>query len=111
MSFTKFNHLHLHATDAQSWPLEIPALPELAAKGAYDQSQIWTTADLEEVQEYGVFRGVEVYVEVDMPGHTASIFVPTLTSLPHTTNSLGERTLKNRPPGNYGLTLLTSVSF
>lgn len=73
MSFTKFNYLHLHATDAQSWPLEIPALPELARKGAYHQSQIWTTADLKEVQEYGVHRGIEVYVEVDMPGHTASI--------------------------------------
>lgn len=74
MSFTKLNRLHLHATDAQSWPLEIPALPDLARKGAYHQSQIWTTADLKEVQEYGAYRGVEVYVEVDMPGHTASIF-------------------------------------
>lgn len=74
MSFNKFNRLHLHATDAQSWPLEIPSLPELALKGAYNHSQIWSVADLKEVQEYGVFRGVEVYIEIDLPGHTASIF-------------------------------------
>ena len=73
MSFNKFNRLHLHATDSQSWPLEIPALPDLAIKGAYHTSQIWTTKDLQQVQEYGAYRGIEVYLEIDMPGHTASI--------------------------------------
>ncbi|KAF2485628.1 glycoside hydrolase superfamily [Neohortaea acidophila] len=70
----KFNRLHLHATDSQSWPLEIPSIPELAKKGAYHESQIWTASDLREVQKYGFERGIEVYVEVDMPGHTASIY-------------------------------------
>ena len=74
LGLNKFNRLHLHATDAQSWPLEIPTLPELALKGAYHKSQIWSVADLKEVQEYGMFRGVEVYIEVDLPGHTAAIF-------------------------------------
>lgn len=74
MSFNKFNRLHLHATDAQSWPLEIPSLPDLALKGAYHHSQIWSVMDLKEVQEYGIYRGVEVYIEIDLPGHTASIF-------------------------------------
>ena len=73
MSLVRFNRLHLHATDSQSWPLEIPALPDLALKGAYDKSQIWSTADLMAVQEYGLHRGIEVYVEIDMPGHTASV--------------------------------------
>ncbi len=74
MSYNKMNRLHLHASDCQSWPLEIPALPDLAIKGAYHPSQIWKLQDLEDVQEYGRFRGVEVYVEIDFPGHTASIF-------------------------------------
>ncbi|MCJ1416699.1 N-acetyl-glucosamine-6-phosphate deacetylase [Xylographa parallela] len=73
MSFNKLNRLHLHATDSQSWPLEIPALPELAEKGAYDKSQIWSTDNLRDVQEYGQSLGVEVYLEIDLPGHTASI--------------------------------------
>ena len=73
LAFCKFNRLHLHASDAQSWPLEIPSLPNLAVKGAYHPSQIWTVADLHKVQQFGADRGVEVYIEIDMPGHTASI--------------------------------------
>ncbi|KAL9101838.1 MAG: hypothetical protein Q9163_002941 [Psora crenata] len=73
MAFNKFNRLHLHASDAQSWPLEIPALSELATRGAYHPSQIWSVSNLREVQAFGFDRGIEVYVEIDMPGHTASV--------------------------------------
>jgi hexosaminidase len=41
MAHCKFNKLHLHASDAQSWPLEVPRLPDLAREGAYDLSQIF----------------------------------------------------------------------
>ena len=74
MSFNKLNRLHLHATDSQSWPLEIPALPNLAGKGAYHKDQIWTVSQLDKVQKHGRRFGIEVYLEVDLPGHTASIF-------------------------------------
>ena len=73
MAFSKFNRLHLHASDAQSWPLEIPSLPELSSKGAYHPSQVWSVSDLHQVQSFGFARGIEVYIEIDMPGHTASI--------------------------------------
>lgn len=73
LASNKFNRLHLHATDAQSWPLEIPSLPELAAKGAYRPDQIWTVQDLQDVQSRGLSRGVTVFLEIDMPGHTSSI--------------------------------------
>lgn len=73
MGSNKLNRLHIHASDAQSWPLEIPTLPQLALEGAYDPSQIWTAADLRDVQKHGLNHGVEVYLEIDLPGHTASI--------------------------------------
>lgn len=73
MAATKLNKLHLHASDAQSWPLEVPALSELAAKGAYSTSQIWSVADLEAVQRHGQLYGVEVFLEIDLPGHTTAI--------------------------------------
>lgn len=73
MGFNKLNRLRLHATDSQSWPLEIPSLPTLAKEGAYREDQIWSVKDLEEVQKYGLYRGVEVYLEIDTPGHTGSI--------------------------------------
>ena len=37
LAYNKFNRLHLHITDAQSWPIEIPTLPMLAEKGSYRQ--------------------------------------------------------------------------
>ncbi|KAL9622217.1 MAG: hypothetical protein Q9160_003400 [Pyrenula sp. 1 TL-2023] len=73
MSSTKLNRLHIHASDAQSWPLEIPSLPKLAEYGVYDPSQIWTVDDLRNVQRHGKSRGVEVYIEIDVPGHTTSV--------------------------------------
>jgi hexosaminidase len=73
MRTVKLNRLHIHATDAQSWPIEIPALPDLAAKGAYQPYLTWNPSDLEEVQLYGLIRGISVFLEIDMPGHTASI--------------------------------------
>lgn len=74
LAFNKFNRLHIHATDAQSWPLEIPSMPELAAKGAYESSLTYSASQLKELQYYGALQGVEVYVEIDMPGHTSSIW-------------------------------------
>jgi hexosaminidase len=41
MAFNKFNRLHMHASDAQSWPLNIPTLPELAREGTYHPDQIY----------------------------------------------------------------------
>lgn len=75
MGFNKLNRLHLHATDSQSWPLKIPSLPTLAREGAYREDQVWKAQDLEEVQRYDLYRGVEVDVEIDTPGHTGSISV------------------------------------
>lgn len=69
LSYSKLNKLHVHVTDSQSWPLEVPSIPELSAKGAYSPSSVYSPEDIESIQRYGVARGVEVYFEIDMPGH------------------------------------------
>jgi hexosaminidase len=73
MAFNKLNRLHLHITDAQSWPLEIESLPELASKGAYSPELTYSPVILKELQTSAADRGIELYLELDMPGHTASI--------------------------------------
>ncbi|KAL8688907.1 MAG: hypothetical protein Q9218_005294 [Villophora microphyllina] len=73
LAWNKFNRLHLHVTDAQSWPLDIPTLPNLSKKGAYKTGLSYSRRDLDQIQEYGMYRGVEVIIEIDMPGHTSSI--------------------------------------
>ena len=67
------NRLHWHVTDAQSWPLVIPSIPELADKGAYISYQKYSPSDVRALQEYGAMLGVEVVMEIDQPGHTSSI--------------------------------------
>ncbi|KAL8886586.1 MAG: hypothetical protein Q9215_005730 [Flavoplaca cf. flavocitrina] len=73
LAWNKFNRLHLHATDAQSWPLDIPALPELSTRGAYRKGLSYSPQQLADIQEYGMYRGVQVHIEIDMPGHTSVI--------------------------------------
>ncbi|EEP76198.1 hypothetical protein UREG_01047 [Uncinocarpus reesii 1704] len=73
MASVKLSRLHIHATDSQSWPLDIPSIPSLAAKGAYHPSLVWSAANLRRVQRYGLERGVSTFIEIDMPGHTGSI--------------------------------------
>jgi hexosaminidase len=73
LSWNKFNRLHIHMTDAQSWPLDIPAMPELSRKGAYQTGLSYSPSDFQKIQAYAVERGIEIIVEFDMPGHTTSI--------------------------------------
>ncbi|EMR63020.1 putative glycoside hydrolase family 20 protein [Eutypa lata UCREL1] len=82
MSWNKLNRLHIHATDSQSWPLEIPALPELSDKGAYAKGKTYTPEDVESIQKYALQRGVEVIFEVDTPGHfgVAALAYPDLVA-------------------------------
>ena len=105
MALNKFNRLHLHATDSQSWPLEIPAIPELASKGAYHVGLIWSVADLKRVQEYATYLGIQTYIEIDSPGHTASI----AHSFPNLITGFNQQpwaTFANEPPS--GQVKLTS---
>ncbi|KAJ4159980.1 uncharacterized protein LMH87_007915 [Akanthomyces muscarius] len=73
LSWNKLNVLHLHMTDSQSWPMEVPALPDLAGKGAYYPGMSYTPQDIESIQKYALHRGVTVHIEFDMPGHTTAV--------------------------------------
>ena len=73
LAYNKFNILHLHATDAQSWTIEIPALPPLADSGAYRKGLSYSPDALAAIQSYGAYRGVQVIIETDVPGHTAAV--------------------------------------
>lgn len=69
LAMSKMNVLHLHITETQSWPLEIPALPRLAQVGRYAPGLTYSPEQIAELYEYGVHRGVQVIMEIDMPGH------------------------------------------
>lgn len=69
LSWNKMNRFHIHITDSQSWPIEIPSIPELAEQGSYRKGMTYSPEDVAYIQEYGSHRGVEVIVEIDMPTH------------------------------------------
>jgi hexosaminidase len=79
LALYKLNVLHLHLTDDQGWRVEVPSRPELtdiAAKGALGDRPGWyyTRSELAELVAYAADRFVTVVPEIDMPGHTTSVF-------------------------------------
>ncbi|KAJ7904845.1 beta-hexosaminidase [Mycena leptocephala] len=73
MSWVKINMFHWHIVDSQSFPLSLPEFPELAQKGAYSASEIYSPADVQEIVSYAAAHGIDILMEIDSPGHTAII--------------------------------------
>jgi hexosaminidase len=72
MSYSRFNVMHWHMVDAQSWPLQLPSLPDFSRKGAFGPRAVYTQADVQLIIAHATARGIRVLPEVDVPGHAAS---------------------------------------
>ncbi|KAL7287361.1 hypothetical protein TKK_0018478 [Trichogramma kaykai] len=72
LAANKMNVLHWHATDSQSFPLELKSVPLMSLWGAYDADKIYTRRDMEAVVSYARSRGVRVILEIDSPSHAGA---------------------------------------
>lgn len=70
LPMSKFNILHWHIVDAQSFPVDTPSAPNMQ-RGSFG-GQIYTMDDIKGIQNYAVDRGVRIVYEFDGPGHTAA---------------------------------------
>lgn len=72
MSFNKFNVLHWHMTDDQSFPFNSATYPDLAVKGAFFPDMIYSIQKVTEIVEFARLRGIRFIPEFDTPGHMGS---------------------------------------
>lgn len=72
MGASKLNVFHWHATDSQSFPLEILSVPQLTRYGAYSSQQVYSTENIRHIIEYALLRGVRVLIEIDAPSHAGN---------------------------------------
>ena len=69
MSYNKFNTLHWHAVDAQSFPIVSDTWPLLYEKGAWGPKAIYNHSTILDIVSYAQERGIRVVPEFDTPGH------------------------------------------
>lgn len=71
MSYNKFNIMHWHFVDDQSWPLVSKTYPNFSASGAYAPDAIYTPDDVATIVSYAFDRGILIIPEFDMPAHAS----------------------------------------
>jgi hexosaminidase len=74
MAMVKMNRFHWHISDSQSFPFLLKSHPDIAINSAYSMDKIYTNEDVREVIEFGKARGIQVFIEIDMPGHIGEGF-------------------------------------
>lgn len=52
MMYNKLNVLHWHITDDESFPIELPSIPEMAKAGAYSKKYTYSFFAISEIVEY-----------------------------------------------------------
>jgi len=82
MATVKLNVFHWHLSENQGFRIESKVFPKLQEMGS--DGHYYTQEQVKEIIAYARDRGIRVYPEFDMPGHSTAWFVgyPELASAP-----------------------------
>ncbi|KAI0364269.1 N-acetylhexosaminidase [Pilatotrama ljubarskyi] len=111
MSWVKLSVLYWHVIDSQSFPLEVEAFPELAAKGAYSAREIYTRDDIQHIVRYANERGIDVVMELDSPGHTTAISAAHPEHIACAAKSPWSKYANEPPAGQLRIASLSTLAF
>jgi hexosaminidase len=73
MSAAKFNVLHWHLVDDDSFPMVLDSYPDIAANGAFSSDRIYSKAMMADVVSYASKLAIRVIPEFDNPGHVRAV--------------------------------------
>lgn len=70
MAMAKINVLHLHSSDDDTLPLELPSFPGITANSAWSPSEIYTVQNMKDLMKEASKYGIKVIPEFDLPAHS-----------------------------------------
>jgi hexosaminidase len=73
MAAAKFNILHWHIVDDESFPMELKLLPNVTRNGAFRREEVYTHIQIKQIVEHAMRLAIRVVPEFDNPGHTRSV--------------------------------------
>lgn len=69
ISLSKINYLHLHISDDDSIPMDLPSFPDLTKYAAWSEKETYSVNQIKDLIAYAKTFGIEVIPEFDLPAH------------------------------------------
>ena len=73
LALSKFNVLHWHIVDDDSFAMESKTFPNLTFNGAFTKDNRYTRSMIKEIVDYATTLAIRVIPEFDNPGHVRAV--------------------------------------
>jgi hexosaminidase len=88
LSEAKINYFHLHISDDDSMPLDLPSFPNMIDHTAWSKKETYSVKEMQDFVRYAESHGIKVIPEFDIPGHSRAFgqdpdIAPLVTCMDH----------------------------